>query len=573
MEMTTSKENISAASLIAPAFLQSNPIRSSSRQQVEKNQPQLSETDFSERLSAALDQSGKRVETAAKSLEKRSQCKAAGNESEQTLAVGLPNLTPVAAESTEQAVANGTNALVDLKNTALQGLAAVATPVLPLIAQAVLPAIAASPAVTTVANGVATAVAGLFNPDAAITAQNPQQMMESPVMQGRTDVGPTVDSAMFAAKEAAMSVVSMNPATVHAETPATIPTTIPTTIPMTIPMTITATNSAPNPQPMQLTEVISDAMTVQGLAATNVIETNPNIASLSQQRELFGQFVVKPENQQALNPNQQDELLQRQIRQDLLNATITTVAETPQVAAVLPKPSGDPAIAKKPEPVDTDNLEPLQGAVEPTKDTVVKPSAGQELTKRFMSDSDTDVEAGLSEKKDASLSVPVGFDRVMGSINQSAVIPPPVAQARPDLHEVVKQVMDGMVSPNQQLKSSQVIVTLKPEHLGEVTVKINVDGDKVTAAFHAASTEVRGILESSMSQLKQEMSQQGWNFDSDGIFGGMQEFLGQQQQQQAQQQLRGMTNHARLDEYDDALAFSSNGILQVMSATAVDYRI
>ena len=59
MEMTTSKENIFAASLIAPAFLQSNPIRSSSRQQVEKNQPQLSETDFSERLSAALDQSGK----------------------------------------------------------------------------------------------------------------------------------------------------------------------------------------------------------------------------------------------------------------------------------------------------------------------------------------------------------------------------------------------------------------------------------------------------------------------------------------------------------------------------------
>ena len=545
MEMTTSKENISAASLIAPAFLQSNPIRSSSRQQVEKNQPQLSETDFSERLSAALDQSGKRVETAAKSLEKRSQCKAAGNESEQTLAVGLPNLTPVAAESTEQAVANGTNALVDLKNTALQGLAAVATPVLPLIAQAVLPAIAASPAVTTVANGVATAVAGLFNPDAAITAQNPQQMMESPVMQGRTDAGQTVDSAMLAAKEAAMTVVSMKP----------------------------ATNSAPNPQPMQLTEVISDAMTVQGLAATNVIETNPNIASLSQQRELFGQFVVKPENQQALNPNQQDELLQRQIRQDLLNATITTVAETPQVAAVLPKPSGDPAIAKKPEPVDTDNLEPLPGTVEPTKDTVVKPSAGQELTKRFMSDSDTDVEAGLSEKKDASLSVPVGFDRVMGSINQSAVIPPPVAQARPDLHEVVKQVIDGMVSPNQQLKSSQVIVTLKPEYLGEVTVKINVDGDKVTAAFHAASTEVRGILESSMSQLKQEMSQQGWNFDSDGIFGGMQEFLGQQQQQQAQQQLRGMTNHARLDEYDDALAFSSNGKLQVMSATAVDYRI
>jgi flagellar hook-length control protein FliK len=562
MEMITSKENFSAASLIAPAFLQSKPIRSSSRQQVEINQPQLSETDFSERLSAALDQSGKRVETAGRSSEKRSQSKAAGNESEQTLAVGLPNLTPVAAEFAEQAVANGTNALVDLKNTALQGLAAVATPVLPLIAQAVLPAIAASPAVTAVANGVATAVVGLFNPDAAITAQTPQQMLESPVIQGRTDAGPTADSAMFVAKEAAMSVVSMKPATVHAETP--------TTTPMTIP----ATDSAPNPQPAQLTEVTSNEMTVPGLAATNVIETNPNTPTQPRQLQQVGNYVVKTDNQPSVNPNQQDDLLQRQIQHDLRNATITTVAEAPQVAAVLPKPSGNPVLATKPEPVDTDNLEPLPGTVELTTDTVVKTSDSQELTKRFMSDSDTDVNAGLSENKDASLSVPVGFDRVMGSVNQSAVIPPPVAQPRPDLHEVVKQVMDGMVSPNQQLKSSQVIVTLKPEHLGEVTVKINVDGDKVTAAFHAASTEVRGILESSMSQLKQEMSQQGWNFDSDGVFGGMQEFLGQQQQQQAQQQqLRGMTNHARPDEYDDAMAFSSNGKLQVMSATAVDYRI
>lgn len=565
MEMTTSKENFSAASLIAPAFFQSSPIRSSSRQQVEKNQPQIPETDFSERLSAALDQSGKRVETAGKSPEKRSQSKAAGNESEQTLAVGLPNQTPVAAESTEQAVTNGTNALVDLKNAALQGLAVIAGPVLPLVAQAVLPTIAASQAATAVATGVATAVAGLFNPDAVMTAQNQQQMVDSPVMQGRTDLGPTVDSAMHAAKEAAKPVVSMKPATIHAEIPATIP--------MTTPMTITATNSALIPQPTQLTEVTSDATAAQGLTATNVIETNPNLASQPQQRQQVGQFVVKPDNQPALNPNQQDELLQRQIRQDLHNAIITTVSETPQVAAVLPKPSGDPAIATKPEPVDTDNLEPLPGTVELKTDTVGKPSAGQELTKRFMSDSDTDVETGLSEKKDASFSVPIGFDRVIGSINQSAVIPPPVAQARPDLHEVVKQVMDGMVSPNQQLKSSQVIVTLKPEHLGEVTVKINVDGDKVTAAFHAASTEVRGILESSMSQLKQEMSQQGWNFDSDGVFGGMQEFLGQQQQQQAQQQLHGMMNHARPDEYDDALAFSSNGNLQVMSATAVDYRI
>ena len=557
MEMIANKENFAAASLIAPAFLQPNSVRGASRPQPEKNQPQLAETDFSERLSAALDQSDKRVETAEKTPERRAVNKTAANDTEQTTAVVSPVLTPVVAESVEQAVANGADVLVDLKNAALQGLAVIAGPVLPLVAQAVLPTIAASQAATAVANGVANAVTGLFNAEASNAAQNPVKAVETPLMQGS---GAAIDAATMQAKSPEMSAVSMKPATNPAPNP------------------------APNPQPTQLTEQTVDATASQGLAVTNVIQTNPNLVSKSQQREQVGQFAVKPDNQPTLNMNQQDHLLQRQIQQDHLlqrqiqqdlhNATITTVTDVPQVAAVVTKPSIEPALATKPEPVDADNLETLPGPVEPTTETVVKPSAGQELTKRFMSDAKSDAETGLSEKSDASLSVPVGFDRVMASVNQTPVISPQVAPPRPDLQEVVKQVMDGMISPNQQLKSSQVIVTLKPEHLGEVTVKINVDGDKVTAAFHAASTEVRGILESSMSQLKQEMSQQGWQFDSEGVFGGMQEFLGQQQQQQAQQQqMRSMMNHARPDEYDDALAFSSSGKLQVMSATAVDYRV
>ena len=543
MEMIANKENFAAASLIAPAFLQPNSVRGASRPQPEKNQPQLAETDFSERLSAALDQSDKRVETAEKTPERRAVNKTAANDTEQTTAVVSPVLTPVVAESVEQAVANGADALVDLKNAALQGLAVIAGPVLPLVAQAVLPTIAASQAATAVANGVANAVTGLFNAEASNAAQNPVKAVETALMQGS---GAAIDAAMMQAKSPEMSGVSMTP----------------------------ATKPAPNPQPTQLAEQTVDATASQGPAVTNVIQTNPNLVSKPQQGEQVGQFAVKPDNQPTLNMNQQDHLLQRQIQQDLHNATITTVTDVPQVAAVVTKPSIEPALATKPEPVDADNLETLPGPVEPTTETVVKPSAGQELTKRFMSDAKSDAETGLSEKSDASLSVPVGFDRVMASVNQTPVISPQVAPPRPDLQEVVKQVMDGMISPNQQLKSSQVIVTLKPEHLGEVTVKINVDGDKVTAAFHAASTEVRGILESSMSQLKQEMSQQGWQFDSEGVFGGMQEFLGQQQQQQAQQQqMRSMMNHARPDEYDDALAFSSSGKLQVMSATAVDYRV
>jgi len=103
-----------------------------------------------------------------------------------------------------------------------------------------------------------------------------------------------------------------------------------------------------------------------------------------------------------------------------------------------------------------------------------------------------------------------------------------------------------------------------------------VDGDKVTAAFHAASSEVRAIFgKFTVRSLKQEMSQQGWNFDSSGVFDEMQGFLAHHQQQQPRDQERHISQSRRVkqDEYDGILDFTSNGRPQLMSAAAVDYRI
>lgn len=176
---------------------------------------------------------------------------------------------------------------------------------------------------------------------------------------------------------------------------------------------------------------------------------------------------------------------------------------------------------------------------------------------------------------DPNLVVAASFNKVTHAVDQVPVSSEVAAQPRQELHDVASQVMDGMIASTDRLKSSQIIVTLKPEHLGEVTVKINVDGDKVTAAFHAASSEVRAILESSLPQLKQEMSQQGWSFDSTGVFEGMQGFLANHQQRQPQGQERQISqaNRVKKDEYDGIMAFTSNGSPQLMSAAAVDYRI
>lgn len=176
---------------------------------------------------------------------------------------------------------------------------------------------------------------------------------------------------------------------------------------------------------------------------------------------------------------------------------------------------------------------------------------------------------------DSNLAVAASFNQTFNSVDQASVSSEVAAQPRQELHDVAIQIMDGMTASTDRLKSSQIIVTLKPEHLGEVTVKINVDGDKVTAAFHAASSEVRAILESSLPQLKQEMSQQGWNFDSSGVFDGMQGFLANHQQRQPQDQTQHIPQSHRVkpDKFDGIMAFTSNGSPQLMSAAAVDYRI
>jgi len=257
------------------------------------------------------------------------------------------------------------------------------------------------------------------------------------------------------------------------------------------------------------------------------------------------------------------------IQQDIVSVQVSTDT----------KVSLAPMASATPVKVEVKNAETrtdvVTGVVEQETDPVVVSTSEKDLSQEYLGHEEPEALLKSDHKTDSSAMAPVTFDKVLNSVDPAPIAREVAPPQRQDPYEVARQVMDGMSLSTDRLQSSQVIITLKPEHLGEVTVKINVDGDRVTAAFQAASSEVRAILESSLPQLRQEMSQQGWNFDSSGVFSGMQEFMaGQQQQQQAQeQQMLQFANHAQRDEYDDAVAFTNNGRLQVMSSSAVDYRI
>ena len=87
-------------------------------------------------------------------------------------------------------------------------------------------------------------------------------------------------------------------------------------------------------------------------------------------------------------------------------------------------------------------------------------------------------------------------------------------------------------------ESTEMVIHLKPEHLGDLTLKISVtENGAVTASFHSDNAQVRTIIENSLVQLRQELNDQGLRVDSVEVFSGLPDGqLPQGQGQQAWQQ-------------------------------------
>jgi flagellar hook-length control protein FliK len=266
------------------------------------------------------------------------------------------------------------------------------------------------------------------------------------------------------------------------------------------------------------------------------------------------------------------------LQQDLVSLQVSSVTPTNPTLTKAPQVNITQNSATTNDSTADAKSEAAAGATEEVVITAVEPMQEETgLPEKTLGHSEKDPLVKTANKSELNVMAPTLFNSVLKSVDPVQVAATATASPRQELHDVARQVLNGMSLSTDQLKSSQVIITLKPEHLGEVTVKINVDGDKVTAAFHAASSEVRAILESSLPQLRQEMSHQGWKFDSDGVYGGMKEPFSNQQQQQQQptpeQQIPLFTNRVQRDVYNDVGDFTVSARTQVMSSAAVDYRI
>ena len=166
----------------------------------------------------------------------------------------------------------------------------------------------------------------------------------------------------------------------------------------------------------------------------------------------------------------------------------------------------------------------------------------------------------------------------------------PVAEVpqRPQTdYEIPRQIVE-QARLLRTLNDTQMIIRLKPEHLGELTLRVAVGSDgAVQASFHSDNAHVRSVIENSLVQLRQELNTQGIKVDRVGVYTGladgqMPQGQGQEAWQQHQAGHSETQVYARgdVDDYldgeivdDGVTTASTQESVGGVTADGVDYRV
>ena len=150
-------------------------------------------------------------------------------------------------------------------------------------------------------------------------------------------------------------------------------------------------------------------------------------------------------------------------------------------------------------------------------------------------------------------------------------------QGRTD-YDIPKQIVE-QARLIRSGENTEMVIRLRPEHLGNLTLRISVTGNgAVNATFHSDNAQVRAIIESSMVQLKQDLENQGLKVNNVEVYSGLSDGLmqGGQSQSEYQQQQSNAARHSKLDmdSLEDDME-QLNAVTEETFATedGVDYRV
>ena len=106
---------------------------------------------------------------------------------------------------------------------------------------------------------------------------------------------------------------------------------------------------------------------------------------------------------------------------------------------------------------------------------------------------------------------------------QKIVLSEPIAHANDP-----RDIADKMVEQARLMQKpgmSEMVIRLRPQHLGDMTIRIVAEnGGAITASFHSNNSEVRGILQELLPAIKQELSNSGLKVNDVGVYAGLGDF-------------------------------------------------
>lgn len=173
----------------------------------------------------------------------------------------------------------------------------------------------------------------------------------------------------------------------------------------------------------------------------------------------------------------------------------------------------------------------------------------------------------------------VAFQHVLNQVSKNdppiaaQVVSQPSSPSVQDPNNVINQIVEHarlIKSP----EASEMVIKLKPEHLGELTLKVAVDQGVVSATFHTNNNEVRGIIESSVQQLRQDMSQQGLKVEYVGVYAGLgQPFSNGQGEANKQQTWKAQSAKKITDDENIEALAAVEKVSTIGLDSGVDYRV
>jgi len=86
-------------------------------------------------------------------------------------------------------------------------------------------------------------------------------------------------------------------------------------------------------------------------------------------------------------------------------------------------------------------------------------------------------------------------------VQTSREVPEEQASMNPDAENLLKQVTENARLYLSEEKS-EMVITLKPEHLGKLSLEISSEGGVVTAKFYAENQHVKQVIESNLQTLR-----------------------------------------------------------------------